>query len=338
MYKSGEKITHRTLGDGIVDAILDNGIVKIRFKEAGTKIFLLDAVNKYITRYGEYCHYDALTKTWYNKLGYNEAGFDRSGIHFQTNTIYDPDGYDIKGYGFSGFSKDGIHKTTGTPYNPYNYDVKGHHKSKRYVEVIRKNIHETCEFDFDGFYHMTVFENLASILACGYLYSRKQAMRKNRLKVNMEKSLLETKSVLQGTNETIKNYVRLYFRPKTPTFFKFQNQLENVVLLKFNVKLLSIDNGRISVGNAGKYDVDLNKITSSFLKKLDCKSIFSASGPPDCNYEKDMRHTEMLVPKFISLKYLDEVIFMSEKQKKVYLRKHIFPDEVVSVVDKYKFF
>lgn len=394
MYKLGEKITHRSLGDGIVEAISDNGIVKIRFKEVGLKRLLMDTANKYITRYGEYRYYDTLTKGWYNEDGFDEHGFDKKGIHFKTKSLYDSAGYDVNGYNKNGFNRsgihfktkcyydsdgynaagynvkgfnrrgihyktksfydldgydrngynskgftvDGIHKQTGTRYNLDGYDAKGNHRSKNYVEIIRRKIDESCEFDFDGFYHMTVFQNVNSILTRGYLYSRNEAVSGNILKKDMEKYLPETKSVLQRTSEKIKDYVRLYFRPKTPVFFKFQQYFESVVLLKFNVKILCINNGRISSGNAGKYNVNLMKITDSSLKMLDCKTIFGSSDIPHSDYDKNMRHTEILIPRLLSVKYLDEVIFQSEEQRRKYIQHYTIPDGVVSVIDKYKFF
>ncbi len=48
--------------------------------------------------------------------GSNDYGFDpETGLHYSTNTIYDPNGYDANG----------IHKDTGTPYAPINEDGTG---------------------------------------------------------------------------------------------------------------------------------------------------------------------------------------------------------------------
>jgi hypothetical protein len=353
MYNVGEKISHRTFGDGVVESIGDSGSFRIYFIESGLKNLSIDTANQYITRYGEYRNYDPPTKMWYNNKGYNEdgidregyntlgfnhSGFNRAGIHIETGRIYGPDGYTQDGYDANGFYADGIHKETGTRYDTEYYDVNRRHKSEDYFEFIRKKIDNLCELDFDGFYHMTNLDNVFSILESGFLYSRNEAVRTKNLQVNMEENLLETESVLNKTSNLIKDCVRLYFRPKTPTFYKFQRETRDIVLLKFDVKILCVDQAMISIGNAGKSRPELRRISFENLENIDFRTAFRSSDPPCDIYEKNMRHTEMLIPVSLSVKYLDSIIFMSEEQKKRYLLHYPVHNNVSFVVENNKFF
>lgn len=61
-------------------------------------------------------------------------------------------------------------------------------------------------------FHYTDIRNATRILQEGYLYSRKYLEDTNRLVVSSGST-----AILAGTNTIIKDCVRLYFRPKTPT-------------------------------------------------------------------------------------------------------------------------
>jgi len=63
-------------------------------------------------------------------------------------------------------------------------------------------------------FHYTDIRNAARVLEEGRLYSRHQAERLGMLAVSSGSSI-----VLAGTDKDIRDYVRLYFRPKTPTQF-----------------------------------------------------------------------------------------------------------------------
>jgi len=60
--------------------------------------------------------------------------------------------------------------------------------------------------------HYTDIQNAAHILSSGYLFSRQHLEDTQRLAVSSGSD-----DVLAGTHQDVKNCVRLYFRPKTPT-------------------------------------------------------------------------------------------------------------------------
>ena len=56
-----------------------------------------------------------------------DDGFDDNGIHKDTGTHFDP-----QGYTFDGFDKNHIHRDTHTKYDPQGYDWYGRDKDGHY--------------------------------------------------------------------------------------------------------------------------------------------------------------------------------------------------------------
>jgi hypothetical protein len=351
MYKKGERIAHPSFGEGIVKEIRED-IISVLFFDEGLKKLSDRIASRIITRYGEYCFYDNDEKTWYNKEGFNEEGYDREGYnttgvnqwgfnrygkHFLTKSHYGPDGYTIEGYDRNGFSVEGIHQDTGTLYNTEFYDVNNTHLSDELVQIIKGKINSTCRLGFDGFYHMTSIENIISVLEEGLLYSRNKAESLNKLIVDMKELIPETENVLKNTPRGIQNYVRLYFRPKTPTFYYFQ-KATNSAILKFNAKILCIEDNRISIGSAARINAELFSPNSDALGNINFKMLYRSEATPLNADEKNIRHTEMLIPNSLSINYLDEVIFKSEEHKQKFELNFKKYSNVRCIVDKTKFF
>ena len=63
-------------------------------------------------------------------------------------------------------------------------------------------------------YHFTDVQNAASVIQTGYLYGRAEAERHSLMKVDNA-----SQAVIQRTRSEHLKYVRLYFRPRTPTQF-----------------------------------------------------------------------------------------------------------------------
>ena len=126
--------------------------------------------------------------------------------------------------------------------------------------------------------------------------------------------------IIAETSSFAQNCVRLYFRPKTPTFysnegFRPQGRLHlgshcaAPVALLFNLrKVLARSDVRISDGNMRKW----NTRTSAgigFLESLDFRDIYhdESLAWPDKERIKNARHTEVLVPERLGLEYLEIV-------------------------------
>jgi hypothetical protein len=79
---------------------------------------------------------------------YDERGFDAAGLHRDTGTRLDPegftcDGYDLHGFDRRGLDRDGcdrrgfsaatgLHRATGTPFSPEGFDAHGRDASGTY--------------------------------------------------------------------------------------------------------------------------------------------------------------------------------------------------------------
>jgi len=77
-------------------------------------------------------------------------------------------------------------------------------------------------------FHYTDIHNAISILQEGYLYSRKYAEENEILGVSSGSS-----SVLSSTPNNIKDHVRLYFRPKTPTQYHMEGVRSKITLSEY---------------------------------------------------------------------------------------------------------
>jgi len=89
------------------------------------------------------------------------------------------------------------------------------------IEKIENLINSLCEKNYSidkniprYLYHFTDVENLISIIKDSFIYSREYAIENNLMKNDNASS-----EVIDKTSDANKNYVRLYFRPKTPTQF-----------------------------------------------------------------------------------------------------------------------
>ena len=83
-----------------------------------------------------------------------------------------------------------------------------------YREIIKsKNvIPREREWWSDYLFHFSDVHNIVSILADGMIYSRRDALNKNKMKSNNA-----SVTVINNTDFVTKGLARLYFRPKTPT-------------------------------------------------------------------------------------------------------------------------
>ena len=69
----------------------------------------------------------------------------------------------------------------------------------------------------DYLFHFTHAQNVAQILETGFLLSRSEAKRQGKLKVDSA-----SEKILNKSPQKLLNYVRLYFRPRTPTTYHME--------------------------------------------------------------------------------------------------------------------
>lgn len=103
---------------------------------------------------------DGYDREGYDSQGYGKDGYDKKGYNKRG---YDKDGYNTNGYNEQGYHKitgfniqSGIHKETGTPYNPEGYNRDGYDKEGYYYDGYdRKGFsregYDRSGFDRDGY-------------------------------------------------------------------------------------------------------------------------------------------------------------------------------------------
>lgn len=166
-------------------------------------------------------------------------------------------------------------------------------------------------------FHFTDITNAVNILEKAKLLCRSQIESTSEHKKD-----IASPEVLQGTKAEWKNYVRLYFRPKTPMLFQIEGirpkgQLKYggahcpvpVVFMFNSLPILTREEVRFSDGNLASTFFTKVGENAEFFKKLPFEKIYhSGSLHRFIWYEKSgiirNRHAEVIVPKELDLEEL----------------------------------
>ena len=183
----------------------------------------------------------------------------------------------------------------------------------RFLKILRS------KGDFDGLYHYTDFTNFIKIMECGKLYSRNKAKQKDFLDG-------AEKTVLMRTDPKTFDYVRLYYKEKTPTTYenegiKMDNSHPHMplpVILLFNEEIMRLPKRLMTNIWAGSDEKVATK-NYSIASKFKWESIFHRSPMREAEKKsiKLSRHAEFLVEDELDLKYLKKIIFRSQADKKM---------------------
>jgi len=157
----------------------------------------------------------------------------------------------------------------------------------------------------DYVFHFTDINNVPKILRAGYLLSRERA-----LQINPDFIDSGSRSVLQKTAEQWKQYVRFYFRPKTPTLYRnegirplkaqtLEAHCPVPIYLLFDSKaVLSLAETKFSNGNLARQNT-FTYFGAADFERLPFQSIYH-DGSISNNIDKDniinCRHAEIIVP------------------------------------------
>ena len=179
-------------------------------------------------------------------------------------------------------------------------------------------------------FHFSDILNIIKILNEGCLYSRNIATEKGLVVVDSA-----SKSVLPSTNEWVLDYVRLYFRPKTPTLYLVEGFCPNgicsekhkshcpvpVYLLFNSVKVLSLSNIKFSNGNLASENPKIyDKVEDLPYLPFDLiyhDSFFNETLKRNIIYH---RHAETIVPDYLPLDgFLSDIICRSEAERETLL-------------------
>lgn len=173
-------------------------------------------------------------------------------------------------------------------------------------------------------FHFSDINNIISILETNHLYSRNLAIKKDLLIVD-----IASEEVISKTKYEIKNFVRLYFRPKTPTQYRNEgirplNQREihshcpvPIYLMFDSASILSLPNSKFSKGNLAKKDTsytdDIKKLYQFPFNLIYHDSFFH----DEIEKKRVIRHrnAEVIIPKSLNLDSLKLIVCRSEAEK-----------------------
>ncbi|MDD3343762.1 MAG: DarT ssDNA thymidine ADP-ribosyltransferase family protein [Sulfurospirillaceae bacterium] len=201
-------------------------------------------------------------------------------------------------------------------------------------EIFLKTFQQSLQEKFKGsqqewwsnyIYHFSHIKNIVEILNCGKLYSRNQA-----IKLGLMTNDNANDEVIQHTQHCYKDYVRFYFRPKTPTQYINEgiiplSEVANnahcpipVFLLFDFVKILSQDDVLFSEGNIANRGVKIYNNLAE-LNNLEFNNIFHSAPLPQESYREHIkycRHAEVLVKDELNVyDYLKLIVVRSQADK-----------------------
>lgn len=174
-------------------------------------------------------------------------------------------------------------------------------------------------------YHFSDIQNVVKILNSGKLYSRNKA-----IELGLMANDNANDEVIQHTQNQYKDYVRFYFRPKTPTQYINEgiiplSEIYNnahcpipVFLLFDFVKILAQDEVLFSEGNIANRGAKIYNNLAD-LYHLEFDNIFHSAALPPENYRdhiKYCRHAEVLVKNELDVyNYLKLIVVRSQADK-----------------------
>lgn len=181
-------------------------------------------------------------------------------------------------------------------------------------------------------YHFSHVENIVSILEDGQLLSRSEAIRTEKMVSDNA-----SRKIIEQTNPTFQDYVRLYFRPKSPTQFhnegfKTVHQLESSgleaqcpvpVFLFFDIhKILNHPDSRFSEKSlASSGEVSLYSTPEEF-SALPFDKIYHDRGlsPEEKREIVGHRHAEIVLPHDLPIdEYLQKIVVRTPAEKETLL-------------------
>jgi len=176
--------------------------------------------------------------------------------------------------------------------------------------------------------------NIVSILGTGKLLSRNEADRRKLLVIDSA-----SQEVLGNTDPSLRDYVRLYFGPRTPTQFRNEGMRPKdkqelgahcpvPVFLLFNSRsVLTLSGCQFSDGSGASSIASIGS-DAKFLKGLQFRKIYHR-GPYNTVSDHDIkfhRHAEVLIPNELDLSNLRFIFCRSPAEKEMLL--HLLADSV----------
>lgn len=174
----------------------------------------------------------------------------------------------------------------------------------------------------DFLFHFTDIKNAVSVLNSGFLFSRDEVERR---RIGFTDSA--SSEIIDRTDATLTDYVRFYFRPRTPTQYRNEgfrplNQLFQgahcpvPIYFLFDIReIISLNDTRFSSGSLARREHNLFTTADKFTQ-LPFRNIYHNTSFSPENRERiiNARHAEVIYPKRISLDYLKYICCRSQAE------------------------
>jgi hypothetical protein len=180
-------------------------------------------------------------------------------------------------------------------------------------------------------FHFTEIQNAVEILKSGILLCRANAVQTGAMRNDNA-----SQDVIRNTKLAHMDFVRLYFRPRTPTQYNnegirpaaqrsMNSRCDVPIFFCFDVvEILTRDDVQFSTGNLAAHGCPIGN-TDDFFKSIPFDLVFH-TGPFDQTQREIVfhRHAEVLIPKSLSLKpALRFIACRSEAERQTLL--HLLP-------------
>ena len=203
------------------------------------------------------------------------------------------------------------------------------YSDKRNLDDLRERL---LTYGFEGFIHCATIENIRKILSSNSLKSRSDS--------DGIFNDIADQGVISITSEFVKNRVRFYLKPNTPTLYRFAERENDLVILCFDYSLVKDYEVYFTDGNAGsKY----SKISGCINEVLnyDWDTIFSRGVILEEGKNKDevvrKRNAELLVNGPVNVsKYLKCIYVKNDNYSSVL--KQEFPKYSDKIIVKEEYF
>ena len=187
----------------------------------------------------------------------------------------------------------------------------------------------------DYLFHCTDIQNIVSVLKTGELLSRVQANKTGQLQID-----IAAPDIIEQTNAAWQDYVRLYFRPRTPTQFRnegfrpmkqreYNSHCPVPVYLLFNAhEVLSQADSIFTDGNVAANATPMSTIKE--LQQVPFQLIYHDSSfePRDRSTIVYHRNAEVLVPQRLGLGALRAIVCRSQAEYDTLM--HLLPPSALA--------
>lgn len=192
-------------------------------------------------------------------------------------------------------------------------------------DLVTKFLPYNCDWWKDYIYHFSDVQNIANILESGYLYSRNMAILLDLMRNNNA-----SEPVMNGTSNDIKNFVRFYFRPLTPTQFRNEGirakdeiHIDHqahcpipVFLLFDSIKMLERKDSQFTYEGLASNNVEIYDTIEDFIQAPFKYIYHKGSYNPDTEgFIKKNRQAELIIPNQCDLKDLNHIVCRTIAEK-----------------------